>query len=314
MFRIIKRLVTTLIIILLTAGAVVGCVGKEKQQPGGDKAETVTETVKLYYGDSNNEKFVTEERKVTCLKGEDRYRAVIEELLKGPADKGHRANISPEAKVLGTTREGDSLVVNFNSAFNRFSGSVAEIIAVGSVVNTVTQFEEIKKVKILVEGKELAGPSGEPRGLMGPFSNPQAQPLPQASGEIDTSKLPEQNVLENRFSLANAETRISQVDQALKSFRLLTEKSKGKITGEELQKIGNTGWEAQNLGFPNWVGDVRGTLKNQDYQVKKLDYELAKRMYQAGEIKKEELDRKEAAFNKSKADLQAFVDSFTIAD
>ena len=39
-----------------------------------------------------------------------------------------------------------------------------------SVVNTLTQFEGIERVKILVEGEEFTGPSGEPRGFMTPFS------------------------------------------------------------------------------------------------------------------------------------------------
>lgn len=40
----------------------------------------------------------------------------------------------------------------------------------GSLVNTITQFDQIERVKILVEGNEFIGPSGNPRGFMEPFT------------------------------------------------------------------------------------------------------------------------------------------------
>jgi germination protein M len=43
---------------------------------------------------------------------------------------------------------------------------MAELFSIGSIVNTLTQFEGVNKVKILVEGEEFIGPSGEPLGFM----------------------------------------------------------------------------------------------------------------------------------------------------
>src|SRR5690606_4843993 len=82
-----------------------------------------------------------------------------------------RANIPSDVQIYGTIKQNSNLIVDFSQNFNRFSGSVAEIIGVGSVVNTLTQFQEIKRVKILVEGNELIGPSGQPRGFMESFSS-----------------------------------------------------------------------------------------------------------------------------------------------
>jgi germination protein M len=130
----------------------------------------ITENVKLYYGDSGNEKFVTEERQLSYREGEDKYRIVLEELVEGPENEDFNANISPDTRVYGTIRQNTDLIVGLSEEFASFGGSVAEIIGVGSVVNTLTQFDEIKRVKILVEGNELVGPSGEPRGFMAPFA------------------------------------------------------------------------------------------------------------------------------------------------
>lgn len=155
------------LIISIVISFVVGCnINEPTPEP-----TKITEKVKLYYGDSGNEQFVTEEREITYLKGEDKYKVILEELIKGPTNKDFRANISKDTKVYGTIKQGNDLIVNLSKEFNQFSGSVAEIIGVGSVVNTMAQLENIEQVKILVEGNELIGPSGESRGFMQPFTN-----------------------------------------------------------------------------------------------------------------------------------------------
>lgn len=162
-----KNLLWFLVIVLIGV-LVVGCVSRKAQIPQDTKT---TGKVKLYYGDENNERFVTEEREITFSQGADKYKIVLEELIKGPQNKKYRANISAAARLYGTIKQNNDLIVDFSQDFNRFAGSIAEIIGVGSVVNTLTQFPEITRVKILVEGNELIGLSGEPRGFMKPFSN-----------------------------------------------------------------------------------------------------------------------------------------------
>lgn len=161
-----KRYILLALVVLFTAGGFfTGCGGER----GVTEPQTITETVKLFFGDAGNEKIVAEERRISYQQWEDKYTIILQELIKGPEDKNHRANISPETKVYGTIQQNDVLIVDFSREFNRFAGSMAEIIGVGSVVNTLTQFEAIDRVKILVEGEELIGPSGMPRGFMEPF-------------------------------------------------------------------------------------------------------------------------------------------------
>lgn len=145
--------------------------GCANNSPQGDTKGEKVEKVKLYYGDTNNEKMVTEEREISFAQGEDKYKVILEELIKGPEDQDLRANISENTKVYGTIKQGSDLIVDFSKEFSQFAGSMAEIIGVGSVVNALTQLDDIKRVKILVEGEELIGPSGEARGFMTAFSD-----------------------------------------------------------------------------------------------------------------------------------------------
>lgn len=125
---------------------------------------------------------------------------------------------------------------------------------------------------------------------------------------------PADHTLNKRFSLENSLRRIKQISGALESFRVLTEKTRGKLSKEEISKIENTDWETQNLGFGNWIGAVEGTLRKQDYQIKKLKFELAKEKYEAGKVKKEELQEKEMCYKKAESEFQKFWDSSQIAD
>lgn len=170
-----KRIVFLLMGLLL-AGMFTGCQKTEKNAP----TNQATLKVKLYYGADNNEKMVTEQRQVSYTKGTDKYKAILEELLKGPQNKNYRANIPAGTTVYGTIKQGNRLIVDLSVNFNRFSGSMAEIIGVGSVVNTMTQFKEIQQVKILVDGEEYIGPSGQPRGFMKAFPTDPTENQPQS--------------------------------------------------------------------------------------------------------------------------------------
>jgi germination protein M len=165
-----------LLFMFVTAAITAGCALRPPQE------EIITKKIKLYYGDINNERLVTEERQFSYRRGEDKYKAALEELIKGPRDDNHRSNISPETKVYGTIKQGRHLIIDFSREFNNFGGSVAEIMARGSVVNTMTQFEEIDRVKLLVEGEEYIGPSGQPLGFMGPF--PTSVEPPRITSEV----------------------------------------------------------------------------------------------------------------------------------
>lgn len=154
----LKKYLLILLVSALGLGLLAGC--SQDQTP--PVQEEITETVKLYYGDNGNENIVFEEREISYLEGQDRYSVILDELFKGPKTADYQANISPETKIYGTIVQGKDLIVDLSQEFAQFGGSVGEIVGVLSLVNTLTQFPEIERVKILVEGMELIAPSGQP--------------------------------------------------------------------------------------------------------------------------------------------------------
>ncbi|MDR3566053.1 MAG: GerMN domain-containing protein [Negativicutes bacterium] len=88
--------------------------------------------------------------------------SALELLLQDP--KGHGlVKVLPEGtKVRGITIKDHVAFVDFNDKLikNNGGGSASEILTVGAIVNTLTEFPEIHKVQIMVEGKKVDTLSG----------------------------------------------------------------------------------------------------------------------------------------------------------
>ncbi|MBP2664475.1 MAG: hypothetical protein H6Q71_2423 [Firmicutes bacterium] len=121
--------------------------------------------------------------------------------------------------------------------------------------------------------------------------------------------------LENdRFSLADALTGVQYINEWLKSFHELTKLTADRISPEEKQQVGNLGIDMQTIGFYNWVKSVEGTLCKQEYEIRKLEYELALERNASGKVSQAEVDEKEISYQKARITMQNFITKFHIAD
>lgn len=126
---------------------------------------------------------------------------------------------------------------------------------------------------------------------------PQAQKEPVAMEPSIEEELqpvhPDEDVsytFNTRFSLANAMERVGMLREV------------SMPPGE------------QSMAYSNSIGAIEGTLMKQEYQIKKLEFELAKVLYRDGEISEQQLAEKEAAYNQAVEAFKAFWESFGIAD
>lgn len=61
-----------------------------------------------------------------------------------------------KVKLISLDIKGDLAIVNFSSEIKSIKGgSMDEMLMIGSIVNTLTEFKEIKKIQILVDGKRV---------------------------------------------------------------------------------------------------------------------------------------------------------------
>ncbi len=121
---------------------------------------------------------------------------------------------------------------------------------------------------------------------------------------------------EERFNLDEALECLAKAREALISFADLTERvRRDKLVPEsELERIGNTAWETQNLGLPNCGAAIEGTLRRQHYELKTAEFELAQMRLEKGQTSQSDLDDRKQAFEEAEAAMQKFWDEFQIAD
>lgn len=131
--------------------------------PAAKKAtEAQTLTVNVYYPNEQGTKLIAASRTIETSASKDKYTAAMEALMQGPTEKGQTAIFPKKAKLHSVTLKNGTAVVNFSKELqtNFVGGSTGEEMLVGSIVNTLTEFPEIKNVHILVDGKNIETLSG----------------------------------------------------------------------------------------------------------------------------------------------------------
>lgn len=136
-----------------------------------------------------------------------------------------------------------------------------------------------------------------------------------------------EGTLSDFFKKSDLDMRITQMKSALQSFKSLSNliylKSNLKkdykistmdeskipvkaqirvlMTGAELKKIGNQGWEIQNIGFANWPKYVEGYIEYMELENLQLKLQLAEKSKLGSDVIKklsDSINKKEANIKK----------------
>ncbi|NOY86306.1 MAG: GerMN domain-containing protein [Deltaproteobacteria bacterium] len=132
------------------------------QRPG-KAAEGEAKVIDLYFSDADDRRLAIEPREIGGRSIEEKVRQAMEALIAGPQKKNLSPTIPKGTKIRGIYYKEATAFVDFTSAIsnNHPGGSWTELLTIYSIVNTITEnFPEVKKVQILIEGREpetLAG-------------------------------------------------------------------------------------------------------------------------------------------------------------
>jgi germination protein M len=88
-------------------------------------------------------------------------RGSIDALLAGPSGSGHFSQVPPGTRLLGINLAAGTATVSFSEQIQNLQGSPAIPLFLAQVVNTLTQFPDVQKVVLEVNGQPLRSLGGE---------------------------------------------------------------------------------------------------------------------------------------------------------
>lgn len=173
-----KKLIVCSLLLLMITGLVAGCspqttgvsgqaavdkqTAQNKDQAAGADKEAAAHELKvtLYFAAKDAKHVIPEVR--TLPASEHPATAAVEALLAGPQNKDLKAVFPNGTKLRSLTVKEHTAYVDFSDKLvkNANGGSAMEILLVGALVNTLTEFPDIEKVRILVDGKAIDTISG----------------------------------------------------------------------------------------------------------------------------------------------------------
>jgi germination protein M len=124
------------------------------QKPAAEPAQTVA--VKVYFASHDAQHLTAETRKV---KNDALIlQHTLEALVAGPQSSSLLAVVPAGTRVKGVHILDRTAYADFSAEMVKkgFGGSSMEILTVGAIVDTLTEFPEVERVQILVEGKKVS--------------------------------------------------------------------------------------------------------------------------------------------------------------
>lgn len=108
--------------------------------------------LKLYFADGTGNKLAAEERELMHNVNTSMERLVVEALISGPETYGCYTTLPPDVKLLNVSVSDNTCYLNFDSGFLKNVSGVGEYIPIYSIVDSLTELTNVKKVQIVVNG------------------------------------------------------------------------------------------------------------------------------------------------------------------
>ncbi len=116
-----------------------------------------TMEVTVYYPDQSGMSLIPVKREIKFNDEGQKYIEAVKCLLDAPKEEELTKIFPKGAKINSITLDKDTAVVDLDSGItkNFVGGSTGEEFLINSVVDTLTDFKEVKQVRFLIDGKEV---------------------------------------------------------------------------------------------------------------------------------------------------------------
>ena len=121
--------------------------------PGSEINSVKTTSLTLFFANEEGNELVKEEQEVRYLSSRSLERLVVEQVISGPEEEGHKATVPAETEVINVAISNGICYVNLGSEFNRLMSDVSPQLTIYSLVDSLCQLDEVSYVQISVDGE-----------------------------------------------------------------------------------------------------------------------------------------------------------------
>lgn len=106
----------------------------------------------LYFANEKGDRLVREMRTIHYSSDISLEKLVIEQLLEGPKESGHKATLLPVTKLITISVVDQVCYVNLDGLSDQKNTDISEDVLLYSIVNSLAELESVSKVQISVNG------------------------------------------------------------------------------------------------------------------------------------------------------------------
>lgn len=109
----------------------------------------------LYFANQKGSKLKEYKMNNAKYGGKSKERFIIEQLIAGPKEKGYTATLSSKVKIISIVTANNICYVDFDENFLTEQSVVNNSLVIYSIVNSLSELDEIHKVQISVNGDSM---------------------------------------------------------------------------------------------------------------------------------------------------------------
>ena len=136
-------------------GGTVGYLTSDDINLSSDPNTSETNEITLYFTKKDNQKLYKSKRVIKVADQQPIEYYIVSGLIKGPSDEGMLPVIDKKTELISVDTEEDICFVNLSSTFIEKNAGDKAKLAVYSIVNSLTERDNIKRVQFLIEGKKV---------------------------------------------------------------------------------------------------------------------------------------------------------------
>jgi len=145
--------------LLRANGEIVGDLNRDNVivDPVISPEKTNTQNVTLYFSDDQSMFLKAEVRTIEVKQSQTLENQIVEQLIIGPEESGNYPTIPIETKIRDIKTDSGTCYVDLSNEFvsKHNGGTSAEMMTIYSIVNSLTELENVKNVQFLIEGKKV---------------------------------------------------------------------------------------------------------------------------------------------------------------